>query len=80
LWIAVLIFLLLFIKIGKGLKNDSLLTLIQVLLFVNVVTGFLFSKDGSVFSGMFYTNAVIAFQKNILSIAVFLISLLCADW
>jgi NADH-quinone oxidoreductase subunit N len=80
LWIAILIFLLLFIKIGKGMKNDSLLTLIQVLLFVNVVLGFLFNKDGSVFSGMFYTNAVIAFQKNILSIAVFLISLLCADW
>ena len=80
LWIAVVIFLLLFIKIGKGMKNDSLLTLIQVLLFVNVVIGFLFSKEGSVFSGMFYTNAMIAFQKNILSIAVFLISLLCADW
>lgn len=80
LWIAVVIFLLLFIKIGKGLKNNSLLTLIQVLLFVNVVVGFLFSKEGNVFSGMFYTNAVIALQKNILSIAVFLISLLCADW
>lgn len=80
LWIAVLIFLLLFIKIGKGMKNDSLLTLIQVLLFVNVVLGFFFSKEGGVFSGMFYTNAIIAFQKNILSIAVFLISLLCSDW
>ena len=80
LWIAVIIFLLLFIKIGKGLKNDSLLTLIQALLFVNVVLGFFFNKDGSIFSGMFYSNAVIAFQKNILSIATFLISLLCADW
>jgi len=80
LWIAVIIFLLLFIKIGKGMKNDSLLTLIQVLLLVNVVIGFLFSKEGNIFSGMFYTNAVIAFQKNILSIATFLISLLCADW
>jgi NADH-quinone oxidoreductase subunit N len=80
LWIAVVIFILLFIKIGKGLMNDSLLTLVQVLLFANVVLGFAFSKDGSAFSGMFYSNAVIAFQKNILSIAVFLISLLCADW
>jgi NADH-quinone oxidoreductase subunit N len=80
LWIAVLIFLLLFIKIGKGMKNDSLLTLVQVLLLVNVVLGFLFNKDGSAFSGMFYSNALIAFQKNILSIATFLISLLCADW
>jgi NADH-quinone oxidoreductase subunit N len=80
LWIAVVIFLLLFIKIGKGMKNDSLLMLIQVLLLVNVVIGFFFNGEGSVFSGMFYSNGVIAFQKNILSIAVFLISLLCADW
>lgn len=80
LWIAVVIFLLLFIKIGKGLKNDSLLRLIQVLLLMNVVLGFFLNKEGSVFSGMFYSNAIIAFQKNILSIAVFLISLLCADW
>jgi NADH-quinone oxidoreductase subunit N len=80
LWIAAVIFVLLFIKIGKGLKNDPLLTLIQVLLFMNVVTGFSSLNEGSVFSGMFYTNALIALQKNILSIAVFLISLLCADW
>ena len=80
LLIAVIIFILLFIKLGKGLKNESLLALVQVLLFVNVVVGFLFSGEGSLFSGMFYTNETVGFQKNILSIAVFLISLLCADW
>ena len=80
LWIAVIIFLLLFIKIGKGLKNDSLLTLTQLLLFTGVVLSLVSWKDGSVFSGMFYTNSVSAFQKFILSLAVFLISLLCADW
>src|SRR5690242_6035970 len=80
LWIAVIIFLLLFIKISKGLKNDSLLTLIQVLLFANVVLNLLLWKERSVSSGMIYTNSVIAFQKFILSTAVFLISLLCADW
>ena len=80
LLIAVIIFILLFIKIGKGLKNSSLLTLVQVLLFINVVAGFVFQSEGSLFSGMFYTNGIIAFQKTILSIAVFLISLLCADW
>src|SRR4029078_6433494 len=80
LLIAVIIFILLFIKIGKGLKNSSLLTLVQVLLFINVVAGFVFQSEGSLFSGMFYTNGIVAFQKSILSIAVFLISLLCADW
>src|SRR5436309_1369813 len=80
LLIAVIIFLLLFIKIGKGMNNGSLLTLIQLLLLVNVIAGFVFSKEVSAFSGMFYTNALIAFQKSVLSIGVFLISLLCADW
>ena len=80
LLIAIIIFLLLFIKIGKGIKNESLLILMQVLLFANIVAGFIFSKEGAAFSGMFYTNSMIAFQKNVLSIGVFLISLLCADW
>jgi NADH-quinone oxidoreductase subunit N len=80
LLIAVIIFILLFIKLGKELKNDSLLVLVQVLLFVNVVVGFLFPGEGSLFSGMFYTNGMLAFQKSILSIGVFLISLLSAGW
>lgn len=78
--ITIIIFLLLFIKIGRGMKNESMLTLVQLLLFVNVIAGFIFQKEGSLFSGMFYSNALIVFQKNILSIGIFLISLLCADW
>src|SRR5688572_11769029 len=78
--VTALIFLLLFIKIGKGMNNERMLLLIQVLLFLNVIVGFIFSKEGSLFSGMFQTNALIAFQKNILSIGCFIISLLSADW
>jgi NADH-quinone oxidoreductase subunit N len=78
--ITLIIFLLLFIKIGKGMKNESLLSLIQVLLLLNAVTGFVFNKEGSLFDGMFYTSQLIAFQKSILSLGVYLISLVCADW
>lgn len=78
--ITFIIFLLLFIKIGKGMNNERILPLIQGLLFLNVVAGFLFTKEGSLFSGMFQTDALIAFQKNILSIGSFIISLVCADW
>ena len=35
LLITVIISLLLFVKIGRGMKNESLLTLIQVLLLLN---------------------------------------------
>jgi NADH-quinone oxidoreductase subunit N len=78
--ITLIIFLLLFIKIGKGMKNESLLSLIQVLLLLNVIVGFIFNNTGSLFDGMFNTNPLIGFQKGILSLGVYLISLLCADW
>jgi len=78
--ITFIIFLLLFIKIGKGIKNESLLSLVQVLLLVNFIAGFFFNKSGNLFGDMFHTSSLIAFQKNILNLGVYLISLLCADW
>ncbi|MBK5269758.1 MAG: NADH-quinone oxidoreductase subunit N, partial [Bacteroidia bacterium] len=78
--ITLIIFLLLFVKIGKGIKNESLLPLIQALLLLNVIAGFLFNKEGILFDGMFHTSPLIALQKAILSLGVYLISLLCADW
>ncbi len=78
--VTAIIFLLLFIKIGRGMKNESLLSLVQVLLLVNFLAGFFFNKEGSLFGDMFYTTPLIVFQKNILSLGVYLISLLCADW
>jgi len=78
--ITFIIFLLLFIKIGKGMKNESLLPLVQMLLLLNFISGFFFNKPGSLFGDMFYTTPLVALQKNILSLGVYLISLLCADW
>ena len=78
--IIFIIFLLLFIKIGKGMKNETLLSLIQVLLLVNFIAGFFFNKEGSLFGDMFHTGSMISFQKNILNLGVYLISLLCTDW
>lgn len=75
-----IIFLLLFIKIGKGIKNESLLPLIQVLLLANFIFGFFLNQPGRLFGDMFYTTPAIAFQKNILNLGVYLISLVCADW
>lgn len=78
--ITVIIFLLLFIKIGKELKNETILLLIQVLLLLNFIAGFFFNKEGILFDGMYQTTAMIALQKNILSLGVYLISLLFAGW
>lgn len=75
-----IIFLLLFIKIGKGMKNEPLLLLIQVLLLLNFLSGFFFNAEGSLFDGMYQTSGLIILQKNILNLAVYLISLLFANW
>lgn len=80
LMVTAIIFLLLFVKIGKGMKNSSLLSLIQLLLLANVLLGFFLNKPGSLFDGMFTTNPLIALQKNILNIGVYLIALLFSDW
>lgn len=78
--ITLIIFILLFIKIGKGMKNENLLPLLQVLLLLNFIAGFFFNKNGNLFGDMFFTNELIVFEKNILNLGVYLISLLCADW
>ena len=78
--ITFIIFLLLFIKIGKDMKNESMLLLIQVLLLLNFIAGFFFNKEGVLFDGMYQTTALIALQKNILSLGVYLVSLLFAGW
>lgn len=78
--ISVIIFLLLFIKLGKGMGNGSLLALIQVLLLLNFSAGFIATEEGSLFGGLYKTSLLIIYQKNILNLGVFLISLLFADW
>ncbi len=78
--VTAIIFLLLFIKIGKGMKNETLLPVIQVLLLANLLLSFFFNKEGTLFANMYQTNSLIAFQKTILSLGVYLISLLCSDW
>lgn len=80
LLITVIIFLLLIIKLGKGLKNEILLSIIQTLLLINILVGFVGNTSGHLFGDMFYTSPLIQFQKNILNIGIYLIALLNTDW
>ena len=75
-----ILFLLLFIKIGKGIRNENLLPIIQFLLLGNFLAGFFGNQEGSLFDGMFMSTALIVLQKNLLNLGVYLISLLFADW
>ncbi|MDP1844254.1 MAG: NADH-quinone oxidoreductase subunit N [Sediminibacterium sp.] len=78
--ITVIIFGLLFIKVGKGMSNDRLLPIIQLSLLANLIIGFFFNTEGNLFGDMFYTSPLIAFEKNILNLGVYLIALLNTDW
>ena len=80
LLLTAIIFLLLFIKIAGNIKNENLLPVIQVLLLLNFIAGFFFNKEGSLFDNMYHTTALIALQKNILNLGIYLISLLFAPW
>ena len=78
--LAFILFLLLIIKVGTEVKNDHFLALVQLLLLGNFIFGFFFIENGSLFGGMYSTNGLIVFQKSILSLGMYLISLLFSDW
>jgi NADH-quinone oxidoreductase subunit N len=81
LLVTLLIFILLFIKLAKKeWKNETLLTLINVLLFINLVAGFFFISNGVLFGDMFRTNELLALEKNILNLGVLIISLQAHSW
>jgi NADH-quinone oxidoreductase subunit N len=78
--LSLLIFLLLFIKIGKERSNETVLNLINILLFVNLATGLYGMNEGGAFNSMFITNAFIVLEKNILNLAILLISMQSYAW
>lgn len=78
--ITAIIFLLLFIKLGKDRSNESLLRIINILLFLNLAAGFCCGREGMLFNEMFRTNPLIVLEKNILNLAIWLISLQSYSW
>lgn len=78
--LAISIFILLFIKLGKGIKRDAWLSLVQLLLLLHTALAFGFNDTGRIFGGMFVHNPLLGFQKGILGLGVYLISLVGADW
>ena len=78
--ITVIIFILLLLKIGKDLTNEQAINLANGLLLVNCIAGLFFNRSGTLFSGMFQTNALIVVEKNILSFGTLIISLQSASW
>jgi len=78
--LSLLIFLLLFIKIGKERSNETVLNLINILLFFNLAAGLFGMLEGAAFNSMFTTNPLIVLEKNILNLAILLISMQSYAW
>src|SRR5882762_8106376 len=80
-WIlSAIIFLLLFIKVGAEWRNESVLSLVNVLLLANLLAGFFMNGEGALFSQIFHTNKLIALEKNILNLGTLIISLQAGNW
>jgi NADH-quinone oxidoreductase subunit N len=78
---AVIFFVLLFIKVGTAEpSNASIIRLANILLFINLVAGFFYNKDGGIFGDMFHTNDLIVLQKSILNLGIFIVSLQAEAW
>jgi len=78
--LALLIFILLFIKLGKERSNESILNFINVALLINLGAGFCYQGTGELFNGMFNTNALNVFEKNLLNLALLIISMQSFAW
>jgi NADH-quinone oxidoreductase subunit N len=80
LMVTLIIFVLLIIKLGKGLSNEKILGLTQILLLINVIIAVGWNNEGRLFGDMFITSKLIGVQKTILSLGVYLISLSFPGW
>jgi NADH-quinone oxidoreductase subunit N len=81
LMITIIIFILLFLKLGnKEIRNETLINFVNVLLFLNLVSGFFMIPEGSLFGDMFFTNELLVLEKNILNLGTLIISLQSYNW
>lgn len=81
LLVTLIIFILLFIKLGgKEWNNVSLINFVNVLLVINFVSGFFMQQSGNLFGDMFRTSELLSFEKNLLSLGTLIISLQSYNW
>jgi NADH-quinone oxidoreductase subunit N len=81
LLITLVIFILLFIKLAKNeWNNEKLLTAINIILFINLASGFFFIRDGKLFGDMFRTDELLTLEKNMLNLGTLIISLQSHTW
>lgn len=79
--VTLILFILLFLKIWDGIKdNGTLLKLIHVLLLLNFLSGFVWNQNGELFNGMFATNSLRVMEKSVLNLGTLIISMQAYDY
>jgi NADH-quinone oxidoreductase subunit N len=81
LMITLIIFVLLFVKLSnKETKNETLINFVNVLLTLNLVSGFFMTPEGNLFGDMFHTSELLTLEKNLLNLGTLIISLQSYNW
>src|SRR5437773_3857697 len=81
LMITIIIFILLFLKLGsKEMRAENMLNFINVLLVINLAAGFFNIPTGNLFGDMFRTNELFTLEKNLLNLGTLIISLQAYHW
>jgi NADH-quinone oxidoreductase subunit N len=78
--VAVIIFLLILLKLGKERSNVTVLNIVNTLLLLNLVAGFFWNREGILFNEMFRTNPLMVLEKNILSLGTLIIAMQSYSW
>ena len=79
--ITLIIFVLLFVKLSnKETKNEALINFVNILLTLNLISGFFMISEGNLFGDMFHTDELLTFEKNLLNLGTLIISLQSYNW
>jgi NADH-quinone oxidoreductase subunit N len=78
--VMAIIFILMFLKLGKDRSNESFMNIVNVLLLINLIAGFFWNREGMLFNEMFRTNKLMVLEKNILNLGMLIISMQSYSW
>ena len=79
--ITLIIFVLLFAKLSnKETKNETLINFVNILLTLNLASGFFMIRQGDLFGDMFHTSELLTLEKNLLNLGTLIISLQSYNW
>lgn len=79
LLLLILLFLLV-LKLGKDRTNESYINMANGLLLLNLLAGFVGNREGVLFAEMFRNNPLLVLEKNILNLAMLIVSLQASSW